>query len=150
MRGSAEGRFKGRASATYRRDFLCILCVPQTLENGPASPLSDKRIPLPASPPIWHKSHMAFLFSDRAARLVREAGGHVRLAPRPGPQHARPMPVDFFLEEGPPADHVAFVAEGVTIWVPAHLTWMADNEVSVEAAADGHLHGAIEDVRLPF
>ena len=93
---------------------------------------------------------MAFRLSDRAQHLVLEAGGHVRLAPRPGPQHARPMPVDFFLEEGPPAEHAAFAAGGVTVWVPLHLTWMADNDVAVEAAADGHLHGAIEDVRLPY
>ena len=93
---------------------------------------------------------MPFLLSDRALRLASENGGHVRLAPRPGPQHARPMPVDFFFEEGPPADHAAFEAGGVTVWVPLHLTWMADNEVLVEAASDGHLHGAIEDVRLPY
>lgn len=93
---------------------------------------------------------MPFLLSDRAAHLAREAGGHVRLAPRPGPQHVRPMPVDFFFEDAPPRDHVAFAAGGVTVWVPAHLTWLADNDVAVEAAPDGHLHGAIEDVRLPY
>ena len=26
MKGSEEDRFRGRPSATYRRDFLCILC----------------------------------------------------------------------------------------------------------------------------
>ncbi|MCC6741454.1 MAG: hypothetical protein IT452_20605 [Planctomycetia bacterium] len=93
---------------------------------------------------------MPFHLSDRALRLAREAGGHVRLAQRPGPRHERPMPVDFFFEEGPVAGHAAFGAGAVTVWVPLELTWLADNDVAVEAAADGHLHGAIEDVRLPY
>jgi hypothetical protein len=93
---------------------------------------------------------MPFFFSDRALLRAREAGGLVRVSVRPGPVYARPLPLDVFFEEGPPAEHREFVASGVRVWVPAHLTWLAENDVAIEAAADGHLYGAIEDVRAPF
>jgi hypothetical protein len=60
------------------------------------------------------------------------------------------MMLDFFFEDAPPDGHREFVADGARIWIPAHLTWIADNDVDIDAAADGHLFGRIEDVRTPF
>lgn len=93
---------------------------------------------------------MPFTVSVRAAAAAGSQGCGLRLEVRPGPVHARPMLLDFFLEEARPRDHAEFIASGVRIWVPAHLSWLADNDVAVEAAADGHVHGAVQDVRLPY
>jgi hypothetical protein len=38
----------------------------------------------------------------------------------------------------------------VTVCVPGHLGWLADNDVAIDAAVDGHLHGSIEAVRRPW
>ncbi|NUN49507.1 MAG: hypothetical protein HUU15_11830 [Candidatus Brocadiae bacterium] len=93
---------------------------------------------------------MPFRFTDRALALARENGGILRVEIVPGPQYAKPLLLDVFHEEGARADHVAFPSAGVTVLVPAHLTWLADNEVQIDAAADGHLHGAIGAVRRPW
>lgn len=93
---------------------------------------------------------MPFMVSGRVTEACAREGAALRLEVRPGPQHARPMPLDLYFEEGRPPDHVAFAAAGVTIWVPSHLTWLADNEVVVELAGSGVVVGRIDEVRLPY
>ena len=93
---------------------------------------------------------MPWVISSRAAGLARESACGLRLEVRPGPVNLPPMLLDFFFEEGAPGDHVEFRADGVRIWVPSHLSWLADNDVVIEAAADGHVHGIVEDVRRPY
>lgn len=93
---------------------------------------------------------MPFLLSARASELAREQNCGLRLEVRPGPVFARPMYLDFYYEEAPPREHAEFTAGGLRIWVPSHLTWIAEQEVEVRAGEDGHLYGAIEDVRTPW
>jgi hypothetical protein len=93
---------------------------------------------------------MGFQVSRAVTEACAREGAALRLEVRPGPQHARPMPLDLFFEEGRPPDHVAFAAGGVTIWVPLHLTWLADNEVVVELAGPAVVTGRVDEVRPPY